>query len=272
MKKAMVILFPLLLGVMFVSVEAQPRVPFARPFATPTPSPTPRPTPPPPPPVTGPAACPQVTIGAGTARTIRDGQPLSFNANIAGGDPRVSPIINWNVSAGMIREGQGTRKIDVDSTGSGSSSDRQITADLWVGGYAAECPQIQVSTSVKIIPPAAKFGEFGELDAEALKTNLKALAQFLSQSEDNLYLIGYAGRNNERGYASNSIRKMKDQLSVEGIAPRRIIAMDGGFREEPLFDFWVVPMGAEPPRPMPTVNRNEIVYPKPTPKPPAKKP
>jgi hypothetical protein len=187
---------------------------------------------------------------------------LSFNANIQGGDPKVAPMINWNLSAGTIREGQGTRRIEVDSTGAGSSFDRQVTADLWVGGYAAECSQIQATASVKIIPPAVKFGEFGELSAEALSINLKALAQFLSQSEDNLYLIGYAGRNNERGYAANAVRKIKDQLVVEGVAARRIISMDGGFREEPLFDFWIVPQGAEPPRPAPTVNRNEIVYPK----------
>jgi len=256
----MVILLPLLFGISSISAEAQPRFPFGRP----TPTPTPKPAPPPPsaPPV---AACPQVSIAPASGRTVRDGQPVAFNANIAGGDPKVSPIINWSLSAGTIRDGQGTRRLDVDSTGSGGSADRQITADLWVGGYAAECPQIQASASVKIIPPAAKFGEFGELPPEALSTNLKALAQYLSQSPDNLYLIGYAGRTSERGYASISVRKMKDQLTVEGVATRRIVAMDGGFREQPIFEFWIVPVGAEPPRPTPTVNRNEIVYPRPTP-------
>jgi hypothetical protein len=172
------------------------------------------------------------------------------------------PTLIWNVSGGYIKEGQGSRQIQVDSTGAGSALDRELKAELWVGGYAPECSALQASASVKIIPPAMKFGEFGELPPKSVSENLDALANFLSQSQDTLYLIGYAGRKSERGFAFNSIRKMREELVADGIAPRRVVVIDGGFREEPLFDFWIVPQGAEPPRPSPTVNRNEIVYPK----------
>jgi len=192
---------------------------------------------------------------------VRDGQRVNFTTNIAGGDPKVVPTIVWSTSAGAITQGNNTRRIEVDTTGAGASPDREVRADVWVGGYAPECV-LQAVGTVKIIAPAAKFGEFGMVDDQTLKSNLDALTTFLTQSPDNLYVIAYAGRNSERGFTYNWLKRMKDALVGAGITPRRISAVDGGFREEPLFDFWIVPIGAEPPRPAPTVNRNEIVYPK----------
>lgn len=240
----------------FVIAQPRPVFPYRTPTPTPTPTPnsSPRPTPAP-----RPVSCPKVMIQSQTAKTVRDGQPITFNANIAGGDPAVQPTLLWNVNAGFIKDGQGTRKIEVDSTGAGSLPEREVVAQLWVGGYAPEC-LIQESASVKIIAPAVKFGEFGELESKETTENLKVLANFLSQTTDNLYLIAYAGRKSERGYAVMRMRKMKEELEFNGLAPRRTIPMDGGFRDEPMFEFWIVPVGAEPPRPSPTVRREEIVY------------
>jgi hypothetical protein len=180
--------------------------------------------------------------------------------NIGGGDPKVAPTIIWSLSAGMMKDGQGTRRIAVDSTGAGNSPERVIKADVWVGGYAPECV-LQASAAVRIIAPAVKLGEFGEVPDDVLKVHLKTLNDFLSQSPDNLYLIAYAGRKSERGFIFKWVQRIKAELITAGIAPRRIIAMDGGFREEPLFDFWIVPTGADPPRPTPTIDRREIIYP-----------
>ena len=191
---------------------------------------------------------------------VRDGQAIAFVANIGGGDPKVQATILWSLSGGYISDGQGTRRIMVDTTGAGDLPDREIKAELWVGGYAPECV-LQASASVKIIPKAKKFGDFGELPAETVSFHLKTLAEFLSKSTDNVFIIGYAGRKSERGFAVNWLRKMRGELTAAGVSPRRISAIDGGFREEPLFDFWIVPPGAQPPRPEPTVDRKEIVYP-----------
>lgn len=258
MNRALVVLLPVLVTFSFTGAAAQVYRP---PFGTPTPTPRPSPSPTPEP---RPGPCPNVTVQPQGAQTVRDGQVTNFMANIAGGDSRVQPTILWSTTAGTIRDGQHTRRIEVDTTGAGSGSERELKAEVWVGGYAPDCV-LQASAKVKIIPPAFKFGEFGEVSAETLKKNLDALSQFLSQSPDNLYLIGYAGRKSERGFTANWVRRIKEDLLAAGLAPRRIMAMDGGFREEPIFDFWIVPVGAEPPRPTPTVNRNEIVYPKPTP-------
>jgi hypothetical protein len=253
-----------LLGLVFVSIFAfadsvhcQVRFPGSTPTPTPTPSPKPTPEP------RG-APCPQVTIQAQSGRSVRDGQAISFGVNIAGGDPRVQPTILWSTSAGVINEGQGTRRIVVDTTGAGDAPDREVKAEIWVGGYAPEC-LLQASAAVKIVGAAKKFGEFGDLPAETISFHIKTLAEFLSKSEDAVFILGYAGRKSERGYSGNVLRKMRAELMAAGISPRRINAIDGGFKEEPLFDFWIVPPGAESPRPAPTVDRSEIVYPKPTP-------
>ncbi|HEY2865765.1 MAG TPA: hypothetical protein VGJ02_01620 [Pyrinomonadaceae bacterium] len=216
------------------------------------------------------APCPSITVQAQPGPTVRDGQHIFFLANIQGGDPKIRPEIVWNTSAGTLTQGQSTRRVEIDTTGAGALPEREVKADLWVGGYASEC-QAQASGSVKIIAPATKFGEFGEVDTDTLKKNLEALTTFFAQSPDNLYLIVYAGRNSERNFSMTWARRIKDGLTVAGMEPRRVYAMDGGFREQPLFDFWIVPGGAEPPRPSPTVKRNEIVYPKATPT-PVKKP
>ena len=107
--------------------------------------------------------CPKIDIQspAGRGGGIREGQPLTFAANISGGDQNVTPQILWSVNNGVIKDGQQTRRIEVDTTGAGST--REITADLWIGGYPGEC-QAQVSATVRIIPPASKADEFGELD------------------------------------------------------------------------------------------------------------
>ena len=131
---------------------------------------------------------------------------------------------------------------------------------------------MQAWTTVKIIASAVKFGEFGELPAEQVTFHLKTLAKYLTDSPDNLYLIVYAGRKSERNFTFNWVKKIREELIAAEVSPRRMNAIDGGFREEPIFEFWIVPAGSEPPRPTPTVDRREIVYPKTTSPPPPKKP
>ena len=214
--------------------------------------------------------CPQIELRSQGPKAIREGQPISFTANIAGGDKNVTPAIVWNVSGGAIKDGQGTRRIDVDSNGAGA--DRKIVADLWVGGYAPECIT-QANTSVNVVPPAHKIDEFGELAPDEEKSRMEAAAAAVASNSDHLYLIGYAGRQTVRMYTSTALRRMRDQIMKAGLPPSRVSAYDGGFREQPAFELWIVPEGAEPPRPTPTVDRKEIVYPKTPPRSaPARKP
>jgi hypothetical protein len=45
------------------------------------------------------------------------GASLVFEVQVSGGDPKVKPTFNWSVSNGSIKSGQGTAKVDVDTTG-----------------------------------------------------------------------------------------------------------------------------------------------------------
>ncbi|MFT3744846.1 MAG: hypothetical protein QM785_11220 [Pyrinomonadaceae bacterium] len=217
-------------------------------------------------PVAASIPCPQIQI-QGPNRTLKDGEPLTFAANIGGGDPNVQPMLSWSVSSGAITSGQGSRNITVDSTGAGN--DRQIVADLLVGGYSYECNS-RATVTVPIAAPAKKVDEFGDLPEKDEAGKLDSIVNYLGQAPDRVYIIGYAGRNNVRGYAADVLKRMKAYIAKAGTGVERVGAIDGGFREQPGYEIWVVPIGADSPRPTPTVDRKDIVYPKPPP--PVKKP
>lgn len=226
----------------------------------------------PPPPAPQPATaapvspCPKVEIQAPSGRVLKDGQTVIIGANVSGGDPSVSPTIVWNLSAGTIVAGQGTRSIQVDTTGAGTQ--REIIADLWLGGYAGECVS-QASAIIKVVGPAAKFDEFGDVALESENEKLASAAAMVAQNSDSVYVIAYAGRTNVRGYAATALRRMKTQLNTVIAPPDRVGVIDGGFREVPAYEIWIVPVGADIPRPSPTVDRKEIIYPKTVPTKPA---
>lgn len=202
--------------------------------------------------------CPQTQIQS-QARTIREGQPVILAARITGGDKSVTPSILWNVSAGSIRDGQGTVRIEVDSTGAGEY--RAIEAEIWLGGYPPECPSQSTPFRINIIPPASKFDEFGSIPVEDENEKLGLAVSAAQFGNDKVYVIGYAGRSNERMFASTALRRMRDRIVKSGFATARVLAYDGGFREQPAFEVWIVPEGAEPPKPTPTIDRKDIVFP-----------
>jgi hypothetical protein len=212
-------------------------------------------------------ACSAITVQPQPAGTVREGQKVYFTVSYQTVQPRNGTTIIWNTSSGSIVRGQGTSRIEVDSTGAGATAEREVKADVWISG-SPECV-MQATAAVKVIAPATKFGDFGEVSSEAFAANIKSLADYMSQSPDFLYVIAYAGRNSERGFTQNWLKRIKTGLSQAGVADSKVYAVDGGFREQPLFDFWIVPIGADPPRPEPTIKRSEIVYPKTT---PAKRP
>lgn len=215
--------------------------------------------------------CPTIQIQAPSGKIIRDGQPVTFGLNMNGGDPNITPTIVWNTSAGTIVGGQGTKSLHVDSSGAGVN--REIIAELWIGGFAPECT-LQASAMVRVAGPAVKVEEFGDLPVEKENERIASFVSGLPQANDHIVVIAYAGRNNVRGYAGNALKRVKNQLAASGVPADRISITDGGFREQPGYEFWLVPEGSEAPRPSPTVDRKEIVYPKMTPvrTTPAKKP
>src|SRR5690606_8499092 len=126
------------------------------------------------------------------------------------------------------------------------------------------CQAQSMPFRVAVVPPAVKYLEFGEISEDEENEKISAAVNAAMQSGDRLHVIGYAGRTSPRMYSSNALRRMRDQALKGGIPAARAGFYDGGFREEPHFEIWIFPEGAEPPRPTPTIDRKDIVYPRPT--------
>jgi hypothetical protein len=173
---------------------------------------------------------------------------------ITAADPKIVPTIIWNVSAGYITSGQNTRQIEVDTTGAGTTPDRQVRAEVWIGGYAPQCV-LQTAATINVTPPATKFAEFGLADEPTLRKDLEGVAAHFSQSRESLFLIGYAGQASKPGFSKEWLGRIRDALVAFGVSARRIATVDGGLREKPWFEVWSVPRGATPPRPTPMVDR-----------------
>jgi hypothetical protein len=79
------------------------------------------------------------------------------------------------------------------------------------------------------------------------------------------YIIGYAGREAKTCEAFGYAEYYKKELHKFGqIELTRIVVIDGGFREKPSVEFYLVPEGADPPKPRLTLNiRNVRITPAP---------
>lgn len=225
-----------------------------------------QPSPPPPPAEKVPAEdqpptdpCPKIGLKA-PKQPVRDGVPVRFVASLTGGDRKVVPMFDWSVSAGAIRSGQGTANIEVDTTGAGA--ERSIHATVLLGGFSTECISSEKAV-VQIAGPPQKTDEFGPMSDEDMAERIKTVIASLA-TNDQLHIFAYAGRNNVRGYASTTLRQIRAHAFKSGISSERLATIDGGYREEAAFELWIVPLGAEPPKPSPSLNAREIVFPRPS--------
>lgn len=196
-----------------------------------------RPCPPPP------ILCPSITISG--PDTILVGAPVTFNANVSGGTPGIVPIYTWTVSAGTILSGQGTTSIAVDTTG---LSGQSINAELSVGGFNLNCaasytvqiPRKITSTLVDYYPPLARDDEKARLDNFAI--------QLQNDPSSKGYVIVYGG---PKGYSAEKQKRIKRAteylILTRGIDSARIVTMEGGVRDQPTTELWIVPLGADPP-------------------------
>ena len=202
-----------------------------------------------------PVACPTVDVSCPDTGVA--GTPVTFTANVSGGDPNVTPTFNWTVSAGTISSGQGTGSITVDTTGVTGT----ITATVDVGGYDRTCTTSDSCTvSFPARPESRKIDEYGNIRFNDVKARLDNFAIEL-QNDPNAqgYIIAYGGRRGRAGEAQRRADRAKDYLvNTRGISADRIVTVDGGFREDLTVELWLVPSGATAPTASPTVDPSEV--------------
>jgi hypothetical protein len=105
-----------------------------------------------------------------------------------------------------------------------------------------------------------KFDEFGHINCEDELARLDAFYVEL-QKNPNLkgYIIMYGGRRGKRNEAKARAARMKFYLvRVRGFDVRRVVTMDGGYREELSGELWLVSPNEDDPLPTPTVKAKDV--------------
>lgn len=173
---------------------------------------------------------------------------------------------SWNVkpSGARIISGAGTPTITIDSTG---LAGQDITATLTVNDGSGEpgCSQIaRVSTNVRAVEKTVIVGREFDTCCSCSNDDLKARLDNLAVELQNdptttTHIFAYGGRTSPAGQADRLLKRAKDYLvSQRGIDTARIILVNGGFREEDCVEVWIVPRGARPPQPTPTVQPGDV--------------
>jgi PEGA domain len=195
--------------------------------------------------------------------SVNDGDVVTFAADVTYGGPSALNY-TWTVSppSARILSGAGTPTITVDSSGIGN---RRVTAILVVddGSGDRSCRQTaQAATAVAALPKIdtpKRFDEFPSLTHDDDKARFDNLAIELQNNPGATgYIIAYSGRRSRPGEADRmGARAVEYLTTMRGISRSRLVFVNGGYRESNTFELWLVPQGAEAPRPTPTAGPSE---------------
>ena len=172
----------------------------------------------------------------------------------------------WTVSPANahIISGAGTQTITVDSTG---LAGQRIVATLVVDNGSGDAVCRQTAQAPTAIPQPPKREIVGrEFDTcrncsyDDQKARLDNLAVELQNDPTTAsYVLAYGGRASHQGQADRLLARARDYLVTQrGIDASRIILVNGGFREDNSVEVWIVPRGAAPPQPTPTVQAGDV--------------
>ena len=157
--------------------------------------------------------------------------------------------------------GLGTPSITIETT---KINGKSIAVNLAVEGMSdgGLCRVVADASTTVVAPrtPALphKFAEFPSTGFDSDKEHLDRLATFLRNSPDaGAYLIAYTRQRRRSGQTVRLAARARDYLLkssvISGIDPKWVVAVNGGYRERETYEIWIVPRGARPPLPTPTV-------------------
>jgi hypothetical protein len=194
-------------------------------------------------------ACPRVSVSCPSF--LKNGEAITFSADVGGGDPNVVPRYTWTIAAGRIIGGQGTSSIKVDTVGFGGHA---YTATVSISGFDPSCPATASCSFVDesgMVPPARKFDSYGRVTRKNERARLDAFAvQLKNEPGAQGYLFLYGGRRNRTGESQQVAQRAKTYLvKTRRIDAGRLVAIDGGFKEIQAVELWIVPIGSVPPAP-----------------------
>ena len=120
------------------------------------------------------------------------------------------------------------------------------------------------------IKEARKFEEIPGFCCEDVRIRLdNFLAELQNNPKTKGYIIYYGGKNHsvcnvnrlpKRGEINLIITTFKNQVVFRNQDLGRIVWIDGGYRENWIAEFWIVPNDADAPKPTPTIKEKEIKF------------
>jgi hypothetical protein len=154
---------------------------------------------------------------------------------------------------------QGIR-IETRLLGGGREDVNSITYEPAAKDNYLRCAGAPAVSDVDVTtPPPTKFDEYSNIAFSDEKARLGNLAIYLQQDPKMIgYIIAYAGRRARAGEAKARTERAKSYLVKErGIEAERIVTIDGGYREEPMVELYILPRGISAPTPYPTLEPSE---------------
>ncbi len=196
---------------------------------------------------------------------VNEGEIVTYTADIAYGGAAALNY-TWTVSPAnaKILSGAGTPTIAIDSTG---LAGQRITAILVVDDGSGNPTCRQTAESSTFVPPppprenpAREFDVCNSCSYDDQKARLDNLAvELQNDPSTTAYVIAYGARTSRMGQADRLGVRARDYLVTRrGIDPSRIMVLNGGFREKDSVALWIVPSGAKPPQPTPTVQAGDV--------------
>jgi len=118
--------------------------------------------------------------------------------------------------------------------------------------------------SIGIGTPGSWWPGKYEEEEKVMKRHMLRYARQLRTERAQAYIIGYSPRVVEweihnRSYGDMRAGQARERLS-EFLDYKRITTIDGGFRETAITELWIVPPGAQPPHPTPTIRPEDVAH------------
>ena len=134
----------------------------------------------------------------------------------------------------------------------------------WVQArVASAAPRAAADAHAPPIPsPTRAIDEYGDIPFEDEKARLDNFAiELQNYPQGKGHITCYGGRIGRVGEARRRCERAKKYLSgYRHIPAEQIMLVDGGYREDLTVVLWVVPPGATPPPPSPTVDAREVRF------------
>jgi hypothetical protein len=206
----------------------------------------------------------QYDLSVSAPQIVREGDIITFAA-VTTATGAVPLNYRWTVSPATARivSGEGTPALVVDTTGYGG---RAVTAELMVddGSGEAACQRIARATTTVQASQAqsgpSRFDEFPVTTFDDVKARLDNFAIQLQNTPGGRgYIIVYGGRESRADQADRLGARAEGYLTgARGIEAGRLTVIKGGRREREMFELWLVPTGATPPQPTPTLRTGDV--------------